>query len=288
MLIENKKQIESNSAKDYIFGRCIGGDSYSLVYLAIDRHSGLEYAIKVFEKRLVRQEQQENTISRQCEAMWIMRNVPGFLQLRQTFQDQRSLYLVMQHARRGNLQGYISSFDGAACRHYAAEILVACEQLHQRQLIHGELKLQTVLLDEQLHIMLAEFGAAQKAELTAATDLRALGCIIYEMVAGWPAEQINLHDLPKDAQQLLKLLLNAPTKFVSYEQLRSEAFFTGIDWQTLRQQIPPLIYAQSSSSEFNASMQSLPNSEDLELALEQQPINCLPKAQPAHASCSIC
>lgn len=121
-------------------------------------------AVKVCEKRLILRERKQEYIKREREVMHMMSNVPGFVTLSCTFQDQRSLYFVMTYARKGDLLPYINrvgSFDVACTRHYAAELLLACEHMHRRNVVHRDLKPENILLDEDMHTLIADFGSAK-------------------------------------------------------------------------------------------------------------------------------
>ncbi|XP_017491274.1 PREDICTED: 3-phosphoinositide-dependent protein kinase 1 isoform X2 [Rhagoletis zephyria] len=152
------------SPNDYIFGKYIGEGSFSNVYLAVDVHTKREYAIKVCEKRHILREDKQEYVRREREAMHMMTNVPGFVNLSCTFQDRRSLYFVMTYAKNGDLLPYINkvgSFDVDCTRHYVAELVLACEQMHRRNVVHRDLKPENILLDEDMHTLIADFGSAK-------------------------------------------------------------------------------------------------------------------------------
>uniref|UniRef100_A0A0A1WEX9 3-phosphoinositide-dependent protein kinase 1 n=2 Tax=Zeugodacus cucurbitae TaxID=28588 RepID=A0A0A1WEX9_ZEUCU len=152
------------SPNDYIFGKYIGEGSFSNVYLAVDVNTKREYAIKVCEKRHIIREDKQEYVRREREALHMMTNVPGFVNLSCTFQDRRSLYFVMTYAKNGDLLPYINkvgSFDVDCTRHYVAELVLACEQMHYHNVVHRDLKPENILLDEDMHTLIADFGSAK-------------------------------------------------------------------------------------------------------------------------------
>lgn len=225
----SKGQAPKRSHRDYIFGKVIGEGSFSTVYLAKDIHNGKECAIKVCEKRHILRERKGQYIKREKEVLHILSlnqkpNVPFFVKLQCTFQDTERLYFVLTYAKNGELLPYITkvgSFDVTCCKFYAAELLVALEHLHSLGIIHRDLKPENILLDENMHILITDFGSSkilsepttQDAEdgqrlqrrnsfvgtaqyvspellseksASRSSDLWALGCIIYQMVSGLP------------------------------------------------------------------------------------------------------
>lgn len=86
---------------------------------------------------------------------------PFILKLRSSFQTDRCFYFVTQFAAAGDVGKYLGlygKFGEETVRVLAAEILVALEYLHQRNIVYGDLKPDNVLLDKDGHVLLADFG----------------------------------------------------------------------------------------------------------------------------------
>ncbi|XP_021929412.1 3-phosphoinositide-dependent protein kinase 1 isoform X3 [Zootermopsis nevadensis] len=222
-------QAPKRTHRDYIFGKVIGEGSFSTVYLAKDIHNGKECAIKVCEKRHILRERKGQYIRREKEVLNLLSlnhkpSVPFFVKLQCTFQDVERLYFVLTYAKNSELLPYITkvgSFDITCSKFYAAELLVALEHLHSLGIIHRDLKPENILLDENMHILITDFGSSKilneptnegeddgkhlrrrnsfvgtaqyvspelltEKSASRSSDLWALGCIIYQMVSGLP------------------------------------------------------------------------------------------------------
>jgi serine/threonine protein kinase len=54
------------------------------------------------------------------------------------------------------------SFDEERARFYAAELLLALDHLHQQNIIYRDLKLENILMDQNGHIALTDFGLSKQ------------------------------------------------------------------------------------------------------------------------------
>uniref|UniRef100_A0A182PH15 3-phosphoinositide-dependent protein kinase 1 n=1 Tax=Anopheles epiroticus TaxID=199890 RepID=A0A182PH15_9DIPT len=148
---------------DFYFGKMLGEGSFSCVYLAKEVRTSKKYAIKVCEKRLIIREKKQEYVKREREVLNRLTGRPGFLGLYCTFQDRSKLYFVMTYACNGTLLALLSrpTFTLDCARFYAAEILLALETMHNLGILHRDVKPENILLDERMHVLMADFGSSK-------------------------------------------------------------------------------------------------------------------------------
>ncbi len=150
--------------KDFNFGQTLGEGSYSTVLAATDRQTLKEYAIKVLDKRHIIKEKKVKYVNIEKDTLNRLTDHPGVVRLYYTFQDERSLYFVLDLASGGELLGFLkrmTTFDEECTRFYGAQILDTVEHMHKRGVIHRDLKPENVLLDDNMHVKITDFGTAK-------------------------------------------------------------------------------------------------------------------------------
>lgn len=150
--------------RDFSFGEILGEGSYSTVYHATDRHTKKEYAIKVLEKRHIIKEKKIKYVNIEKNTLNRLTEHPGIVRLYYTFQDEASLYYVLDLCNNGELLGFLrktGTFDVECVRFYGAQMLDTIDYMHSRGVIHRDLKPENVLLDHHLHIKITDFGTAK-------------------------------------------------------------------------------------------------------------------------------
>ncbi|KAI9737377.1 MAG: pkb-activating kinase-like protein [Cirrosporium novae-zelandiae] len=155
---------QKKGVKDFNFGRTLGEGSYSTVLAATDRQTLKEYAIKVLDKRHIIKERKVKYVNLEKDALNRLTDHPGVVRLYYTFQDERSLYFVLDLATGGELLGVLKrmgTFDEECTRFYGAQMLDTIEYMHKQGVIHRDLKPENVLLDSQMHVKITDFGTAK-------------------------------------------------------------------------------------------------------------------------------
>ncbi|KAG2112420.1 kinase-like protein [Suillus clintonianus] len=200
-------------AQEFSFGDTLGEGSYSTVMRARYIRTGQEYAIKILDKNhLIRKDKMLVAIAEKNVLVKLGAGHPGIIHLHWTFQDEWSLFFVLDLATNGEMQSRISrlgSLSLACSRYYAAQIVDALEYMHGKDVIHRDLKPENLLLDGQYRIKITDFGTGkllengaerantfvgtaqyvapellERNETSKSSDLWALGCIIYQMISG--------------------------------------------------------------------------------------------------------
>ncbi|KAI4152932.1 MAG: hypothetical protein L6R39_001713 [Caloplaca ligustica] len=150
--------------RDFAFGRTLGEGSYSTVIAATDRETGKEFAIKVLDKRHIIKEKKVKYVNVEKDTLNRLTDHPGVVRLYYTFQDEKSLFFVLDLASNGELLGVLkrlTTFDEECTKFYGAEILDTIDFMHARGVIHRDLKPENVLLDEHMHVKITDFGTAK-------------------------------------------------------------------------------------------------------------------------------
>lgn len=226
--------------KDLKMVRVLGEGSFGRVFLV--SFEGLTsvkmkklYALKIMSKAQIIHSNQLLHVYNEKTVMLTLYS-PFFVRLYSTFQDERYLFMVMEYVPGGELFSYmkeIIKFSVKHARFYISEILVALDTLHGLGIVYRDLKPENVLLDEQGHIKLADFGFSKRLYQTTTwtlcgtpeylapeivmntghgfeVDFWSLGVILYEMIIGYPP---FYHD---NQVELCRLIMRGQLTFPSF------------------------------------------------------------------------
>ena len=94
-----------------------------------------------------------------------MMQSPFIVKLQYAFQSPEKLYFVMEFLPGGELFYHLrreKKFSEERTVFYAAEITLAIESLHKNNVIYRDLKPENVLLDEEGHIKITDFGLSKQ------------------------------------------------------------------------------------------------------------------------------
>lgn len=100
-------RILKKGVQDFEFGRTLGIGSYSTVVGATDKQTQRNYAIKILDKRHIIKEKKVKYVDIEKNTLNRLGDHPGIVRLYYTFQDESSLYFVLDFAANGELLSLI-------------------------------------------------------------------------------------------------------------------------------------------------------------------------------------
>ena len=80
------------------------------------------------------------------------------------FQSKMFLYMVMEYMKGGDFSSLlenVGAFDEETAKYYMAQIVLALEYLHDKGVIHRDLKPDNILIDGEGRIKLTDFGLSE-------------------------------------------------------------------------------------------------------------------------------
>jgi serine/threonine protein kinase len=266
---------EKISIDSFELERGIGRGYFATVLRVQDLFNQQYYALKIINKEAFPPEC-EIKRSHLCDL-----DHPFIVKLQHAFQTKDKLYLVMDLLIGGELMFHLKNgevFNEKRARFYAAEILLALEYLHGKDIIYRDLRSENVMIDKEGHICLTEFGLGRTIETEywyvgtpeyfspqvlrgeghdKSIDLWSFGVLLYEMLVGIPPyladtpelmlELIKMEPIQfpsnvrKDAKSLIcSLLRDDDSRIQDVASVKKHAFFESIDWdKMLKRKIRP-------------------------------------------------
>jgi len=223
----------------------LGAGGMGGVYRARDESLNREVAIKVLLKSLGDDPQFVETFQREAQAAARL-NHPHIAQIYSFGQVHGQPYIAMELVSGGSLDKMMSTqgpLDPAAAIHIGAEIADGLREAADAGLVHGDVKPENILFDNEKNAKLVDFGLAalqggpgndvwgtpfyiapekvrrQKSDFR--SDIYSLGATLYHAIAGVPP-----FDGP-DATAVVKARFDGPPK--TLKELRGNAIPPEVD-----------------------------------------------------------
>ncbi|KAF8044283.1 hypothetical protein BT93_A2312 [Corymbia citriodora subsp. variegata] len=162
---------DRTSIEDFEIIKPISRGAFGRVFLARKRATGDLFAIKVLRKADMIRKNAVESILAERDILISVRN-PFVVRFFYSFTCRENLYLVMEYLNGGDLYSLLRNLgclDEDMARIYIAELVLALEYLHSLNVIHRDLKPDNLLIGQDGHIKLTDFGLS-KVGLIDSTD----------------------------------------------------------------------------------------------------------------------
>lgn len=204
------QQVNSNS---FTTISVIGKGSYAKVLLVKKKDNGQYFAMKLLKKTLIEQKKQQNHVQTERNILVEINRNPFLIDFYYSFQTQKALCFILEYCPGGELFNLLQKrrkFSEEQARFYAAQMVLAIEYLHSKEIVYRDLKPENVLIDSDGYIKITDFGLSRqnvknndaksicgtpeylapeiilKMGYGKCVDWWTLGSIVYEMLTGVP------------------------------------------------------------------------------------------------------
>jgi len=150
---------------DLVKFRILGVGTFGKVWLVSHKKTGKPFALKMLSKHEIIGHHQVEGVIREKNILSSV-NHPFVVNLISTFQDDTSLFMLIEYVQGGELFSVIHTErrDGVPFNHarfYAACILESLTHLHNRHICYRDLKPENVLIDGDGYCVLVDLGFAK-------------------------------------------------------------------------------------------------------------------------------
>eukprot|EP00064_Thunnus_orientalis_P009431 superscaffoldBa00001197_g9455 len=155
-----KHQHKHNLKHRYEVMETLGKGTYGKVKRAVERASLKTVAIKSIRKERITDDLDRIHIQREIEITSSLRH-SNIIRFHEVFESRDKIVIVMEYASRGELYDYIQEkrrLPETEARSIFRQITSAVHYCHKNGVVHRDLKLENILLDQDLNVKLADFG----------------------------------------------------------------------------------------------------------------------------------
>ncbi|CAD7683656.1 unnamed protein product [Nyctereutes procyonoides] len=205
--------VDPRSRRRYLRGRFLGKGGFAKCFEISDADTKEVFAGKIVPKSLLLKPHQKEKMSMEISIHRSLahQHIVGFHGF---FEDSDFVFVVLELCRRRSLlelHKRRKALTEPEARYYLRQIVLGCQYLHRNRVIHRDLKLGNLFLNEDLEVKIGDFGLATKVEYDGErkktlcgtpnyiapevlskkghsfeVDVWSIGCIMYTLLVGKP------------------------------------------------------------------------------------------------------
>ncbi|KAJ5079459.1 serine/threonine-protein kinase gin4-related [Anaeramoeba ignava] len=153
-----------DSIGPYFLGESLGEGNFSKVRLGIHKSTKEKVAIKIISKQLcLLEETTREQIQKEIFILCLLKN-PNVLRLYDVYETEKELFLVMEYADKSDLFVRLSEkkmFTPNEALRYFQQLIFGLEYCHAHLVVHRDLKLENLLLNQKGQLKIGDFGMAR-------------------------------------------------------------------------------------------------------------------------------
>ncbi|KAJ7191855.1 Pkinase-domain-containing protein [Mycena pura] len=231
----------------YLLLQTLGEGEFGKVKLGLHSQWGEEVAVKLIRRGNVDTAVRMSKVEREIEVLRTLKH-PNIVRLYDVIETDKYIGIIIEYASGGEL------FDHILAHRYLRErdasklfsqLISGVWYIHQKKIVHRDLKLENLLLDRHRNVIITDFGFANRFEHKAddlmqtscgspcyaapelviseglyvgsAVDIWSCGVILYAMLAGYlPFDDDPANPDGDNINLLYKYIVNTPLSFPEY------------------------------------------------------------------------
>lgn len=222
-------------ANFYTQAECIGKGCFGKVYKAVQVATGITVALKAIPKNSIKSKDSRKKIDKEVYILKVLNQVGSVIKLYEVFEDDEYVYLVFELLKNGDLVKYFQVnplLEEEDLKIFFRKIVVGIQSMHIHGILHRDIKLDNILLDQFLNPKICDFGISTviepgkkildtggtpaylapevilaEGDVGPKSDVWALGILLYLLVFGFVPFKAN------DMQLLYQKILYGKFKF---------------------------------------------------------------------------
>ncbi|KAG2194520.1 hypothetical protein INT47_005793 [Mucor saturninus] len=231
----------------YLLLQTLGEGEFGKVKFGIEVKTGQEVAIKLIRKDSMDSTSRMTKVEREISVLRILHH-PNIVELFDVIETEKYIGIILQCATGGELFDYILAHrylkERDASRLFA-QLISGVHYMHQKHIVHRDLKLENLLLDRHRNVLITDFGFAnqfsssqddlmstscgspcyaapelvmnQGVYVGPAVDIWSCGVILFAMLCGYlPYDDDPANPESYNINLLYKYILNTPLIFPDY------------------------------------------------------------------------